>query len=130
MFKEIVVCADGSDTALEAARVAAELASKFQANVTLLSVFNQSAAMVPFIYAPESVPYAANIIQVGEEMQESIQQKTGQIFEEKGVPYQSRRETGHPVDTIVNVAIDRGRPSPRRFAPSSAGWTLASPRRP
>jgi len=49
MFKTILVCSDGSDPALNAARTAAHLACKFEAQVILLNVFDDSVSTLPYL---------------------------------------------------------------------------------
>lgn len=107
MLKEIVVGTDGSDLALKAARVAGEIARKFQANLTLLSVFDLSNMVAPYEGGPDTVPYMETMLQMGEEMQDNVQRRTGEVLKELEVPFHVRRETGHPVETIVRVAEEQ-----------------------
>lgn len=104
MFQEIVLCSDGSEPALQAAKVTAEIARRFQAHITLLSVFNSDALLSPIATAPEVAPPMDLVLALAEEMHTDVEQKTGQVLKEAGIPYQSRREIGHPVDTIINIA--------------------------
>jgi nucleotide-binding universal stress UspA family protein len=106
MFTRLLVCSDGSEQARNAARAAAEIARRFQADITLLSVFYPSALMMPFASAPEAAPQMEVVMELGEEMHTHIQQETGKVLTEAGVPFQPRREFGHPVDTIVAAAQD------------------------
>lgn len=107
MFKEILVCSDGSDHALQAARIAGELARPFQAHITLLSVFDLPGMAASYGAAMEIVSYAEVLTQMEQEMHDSVQQKTGEVLQKLEVPYQSCRETGHPVDTILRVAEEK-----------------------
>lgn len=104
MFKRILVCSDGSDAALHAAKVAAKIAGRCRADVTLLSVFYPAALMTPFANAPEAAPSMEVVMEWGEEMHTSIQEKTGAVLREAGVSYQPCRELGPPVDVIINAA--------------------------
>jgi nucleotide-binding universal stress UspA family protein len=104
MFQEIVVATDGSDHALQAARMAGEIAQKFQAKLTLLSVFDMAGRMTIYESGPENMLYVDALLRRGQEMHENVQRRTGEVLQEMGVPYQSRREAGHAVDTIVQVA--------------------------
>jgi nucleotide-binding universal stress UspA family protein len=104
MFTKILVCSDGSDTALQAAKAAAEIARRFQADLTVLSVVYPAALMMPFSSAPEAAPHMAIVRELGEQMHTCIQQTTGTVLEAAGVPFQSRREFGHPVESILSVA--------------------------
>jgi nucleotide-binding universal stress UspA family protein len=107
MFQEIVVATDGSEQALQAARVAGDIAQKFQAKLTLLSVFDMTDSMAVYESGPENISYVEVVRQMGEGMHESVQRRTGEVLQEMGVSYQSRCEIGHPVDTIVRVAEDQ-----------------------
>jgi nucleotide-binding universal stress UspA family protein len=104
MFQEILVATDGSEQALQAARAAGEIAQKFQAKLTLVSVYDMNNVMAAYESGPENIPYVLLMRQRGEEMHEKAQHRTGEVLQAMGVTYQSRRETGHPVDTIVQVA--------------------------
>jgi nucleotide-binding universal stress UspA family protein len=104
MFKHIVVCSDGSDNALRAARMAAEIATRFDADIVLLNVFDPAFATVPFVGAPEAAPSAEISLRYAEEAQKIIAERTGKVIQEVGARYKSRCEFGHPVDKIVSVA--------------------------
>ena len=82
MFSKIVLCSDGSEHAQQAGRVAAELAKRFQAQLTLLSVFNASSALAAFAMAPEAAPSSDVITALGEEIHCSVHQKTGGLLEQ------------------------------------------------
>ena len=59
MIKRILVCSDGSEHALRAAAMAAEIAAKFTAEVTVLSVYNAPPMVLPVAGIPEPNPYIA-----------------------------------------------------------------------
>ena len=103
-MKEIVLCSDGSEQACKAAQIAADLAHNFQANVTLLSVFNEAPLVMAYGGAPEGAPYLEVIPEIEAEFHALAQCKVGKILQERGIRYYPREETGHPVDTIVSVA--------------------------
>jgi nucleotide-binding universal stress UspA family protein len=104
MFRKILVCSDGSENATQAARVAALIAREFHACTLLLTVFNPST----LIYANGDAPIApidsALLNRYIEEVQSDIEERTAEVFRAAGVDYVTRRETGHPVDVIVEVA--------------------------
>ena len=107
MFTKILLCTDGSNHALEAARATVELAQKFGSEVVLLNVFNPAIVPVPFVGLPEaSVFTATNMGCYAEQVQEEIETATGKVLAEGGVGYRARRELGHPVDRIVSIAQD------------------------
>jgi len=103
MFSKILVCSDGSEEAIKAAQSAAELAKKFNSTVVLINVFTPTPGPMPFVGAPEAVSYNQMAVDA-DEVQEAVERRTGRVFDEAGIPYQTRRELGHPVDRIVSVA--------------------------
>ncbi len=94
MFHTILVCSDGSDHALQAAHCAADLALKFNAKLLLLNVFDDS--NLPHLHEDLS-HYVARV-------QQDVERRTGAIFTETGVPYETLNEIGDQVDTIQVVA--------------------------
>lgn len=104
MFQHILLASDGSDNAIRAADTAAQIASKFGARVTILTVFNPPVMAPPFLGGPEPIIDAEVLTQQAEEIQEAVERRTGAILETQKVPYECRREVGHPVDHIVSVA--------------------------
>jgi nucleotide-binding universal stress UspA family protein len=104
MFTQILLASDGSDHALKAARAAAEIALKFGARLTLLSVYSPPASFASIVSERDSSLNAEQLSRYGDEVQEAVERRTGHVLDELGVQYQCRRETGHPVDVIVSVA--------------------------
>jgi nucleotide-binding universal stress UspA family protein len=104
MFQHILLASDGSDHALQATEAAAEIARKFGARVTLLTVFNPPIMSPPFLGGPEPLIDAEILVQQAEEVQEAVERRTGEVLEKHTVPYECLREVGHPVDHIVSVA--------------------------
>lgn len=104
MLARILVCTDGSDHALNAARTAAEIAAKFGSKVTLLTVLQPLALTVPPMCFPEGGSSIDPYLQDADGIQGEIMDHTGRIFDSLGVSYTRRRELGHPVDIITDVA--------------------------
>ncbi|HZO89543.1 MAG TPA: universal stress protein [Chthonomonadaceae bacterium] len=104
MFQHILIASDGSESALKAATCAAEIAKRFESQVTLLTVFDPPLAAGPTLGLTEVPIDPALIAQYGEQIQEAIERDTGKILEEQGVGYLARREVGHPADRIISVA--------------------------
>lgn len=100
MFKRILVCTDGSDPAIRAARVAAELARRSSAEVTLVNVLN------PALYEPflEAGGEAALLLPETDESQKTALGQAIISFQEASVACTLAAERGHPVDTIVHLA--------------------------
>jgi nucleotide-binding universal stress UspA family protein len=105
MFKTILLCTDGSEQSVHAAHAAADLARKWNAQLIVLTVFDDTAACTPYLGAwqmgvdPEALArYAADI-------QHEAERSAGRVIEEAGLSYQLLREMGHPVDAIVDAAL-------------------------
>ncbi len=107
MFRKIVLCSDGSEHALAAARAAAEIAQKFDSHVVLLSVFDPAHIPIPFAGLPVSVTEAdGNLGCYAAELHTVVEEKTGAILDAAKLRYECRREIGHPVDRILAIAHD------------------------
>jgi nucleotide-binding universal stress UspA family protein len=107
MFHTILLCSDGSEQSLHAARAAAEIAQKFESQVILLHVYDPAVVPVPFVGLPESVMIAeGNMSCYVQELQANVERITGAILEGAQQRYKCLREIGHPVDRIVAVAKD------------------------
>ncbi len=104
MFKRLLVCSDGSEHALQAARAAAELAKRFDAEVVLLTAFQDlTAAIAQRSVLRLSLDEQAFLRSVTEVLA-GAETRTGAIFSQAGIDYRPLREVGHPVDAILNVA--------------------------
>ncbi len=109
MFRKIVLCADGSEHALEAARAVAELTQKFDSHITLLSVYNPAITPIPFVNLPESIMMAeGDVTRYSQELHAAVEERTGAVLNAANLRYACRREIGHPVDRILAVAHDVG----------------------
>lgn len=107
MFSTILLCSDGSKSALKAAEVAAKLARRFEARLIVLSVFNPSTVPAPFIGFPDSdLETATDSGRYADAMHRSIERETGKVLEESVGRWETRREIGHPVDRITRIAKD------------------------
>lgn len=100
MFTHILLASDGSECALQAAEVAAALASTFASRLTIINVFQPS----PYI-----APYAM-VTAIGQDdafigdMQENAICSAGRIADTHNVPYQRLKEIGNPAAQIVHAA--------------------------
>ncbi|MGI4788335.1 MAG: universal stress protein [Janthinobacterium lividum] len=102
MFTKILLASDGSECALKAAAVAATVASKFAARLTIINVFEPYASVGPYgeiVYTGLDDTYTA-------EMKDYAISHAGRIVDEMNVPYQCRQETGQPAAEIVRVAAE------------------------
>jgi nucleotide-binding universal stress UspA family protein len=79
MFKKILVCSDGSEHALQAAAIAAQIAARFDSRVLIINVISQQ--MEPVLLAigagPVSWDTADNAFV---HAQEDIEGRTGVVF--------------------------------------------------
>lgn len=107
MFAKILVCSDGSEPALKAARTAAAIARSFQSSVVLVTVYDPSTIPTPYIGIPDgSLLTATDAGRYAEETQRMVERDTGRVFEELDVLYTCHRELGHPVERILTAAQD------------------------
>lgn len=101
MFKQILICSDGSDHALKAAGQAVEIAKCHQAGVLLLNV--ESGELQPF-----TVPWQLEIGQTApprlSAQQRANLDATIELCKESHVMYRCRHEHGHPAEQIIRVA--------------------------
>jgi nucleotide-binding universal stress UspA family protein len=105
MFQNILCAVDGSENALRAAKVAAELAAKFGATLTFLTVAKK-------LEVTEQVRRYMEIEHIAGEPQYVLDEMTEKILEEAkdaaraaGVPkIKTEVKTGHPARTITQLA--------------------------
>ena len=96
MFHKILVCSDGSEGALAAARMSAQIAQRFDSAVLLIHPF--AGRDWEFAVSREGLDaYAA-------EARRELEEHTGRIFREAGVKYEALLEYGHPAEAITRVA--------------------------
>ncbi len=104
MFTHILLASDGSECAIKAAAVAATLASKFAARLTIINVFQPIPTIGPYgemVNAGLDERYIA-------ELQEHAISHAGRTVDEAGVSYQSRSEVGQPAAEIIRLAEVEG----------------------
>src|SRR5438874_13197546 len=105
MISRILLCSDGSEHALKAAAVAAQIAAKFQANVTVLSVYHAPPSALPVGGIAEPNPYLAmeTLEHLSKEFHDDAQTKTGKILQDAGLSFGQSREMGQPVEVISEI---------------------------
>ena len=110
MFSKILICSDGSEGALTAARMGARIAQKFHSAVLLIHTYAPAITAYPAFEAGGwELPIVQEEIDACTEAARVIlEERTGKIFQEAGVPYESLLERGHPVEVITRVARQRG----------------------
>ena len=108
MFKRILLGSDGSEPALHAARVAAELAASHGADLTVVHVFEPPTSPIPLVGAPGIEFDDAALSAFANEVREAVERRTAHVLAELGVACQVRQETGHPAESLVRIAESEG----------------------
>jgi len=103
LFETILVCVDESEHSLKAARLALNLAAKYEAGVVALNV-NQ--ASIPLL---DASAYAGSLKSEAyrEELQlaqERVRAAIFDVYKDSGIHLRFRGEVGQPVSVIVSVA--------------------------
>lgn len=102
MFKNILVCSDGSEPSLAAAEVAADMAKTHHAQLTLLHVCQVPTVEASFPGAPTLAgPAVETYIQ---DMHTAVIRRTLPIIKQSAVCCGIQEETGNPADVIARVA--------------------------
>lgn len=106
MFKRILLCSDGSDHALEAARYAAQLAKSLGARITVLHV-------CPLPTVDQAYPGAPGlpedlVEQFVIDSHTAVMARTVPVIEDYDVLCDTLRETGKPVVEITRIAETQG----------------------
>ncbi len=99
MFSKILLATDGSEGALKAASVTAEIARQFGAEVIVLHVYTPISQLVP-AYALAGVDPDMDIGKV----QDAVLGGTCRGLDWPGIGYVTRREIGSPAEHIVSMA--------------------------
>jgi nucleotide-binding universal stress UspA family protein len=106
MFSSIVVGTDGSATAQEAVRVAAEMARRFGAHLHVLSAYRLFGDMVVVAPALEEKVLGAEGAEEG--VRAEIEARLGAVAEEverDGVAVTTHLAAGNPAEAILDVAL-------------------------
>ena len=103
MFRKILLCSDGSESSLKAARAAAEIAGRGESELIALHVTQVSVAPVGVV---GGIGMEAGLFnEPRPEVGEAIARRTAAALEATGAPFRTRREIGlSPADVIVRIA--------------------------
>lgn len=104
MFSKILVCSDGSEGALTAARMGVQIAQKFGSKALLLHVYDLDVSA--YGVWELAIP-VEGIATYTEKVRRSLEEHTGRIFRDAGIPYETMLEHGHPVQAITHLAARR-----------------------
>lgn len=106
MFKKILICSDGSERAIYAAHVGAELAHKHGAKLALLHVCPLPTVPQPFPAAPTlATPVLERYVR---DMHLAVIERTMPAIKEFPGPCEIIEQTGSPVDVITRIAEGGG----------------------
>ena len=109
MFKKIIVCSDGSDTALFATRAGAAIAERFDSTVQLLDVLNPMYMDTEGLGVWSLMTDQDSICDTAAIQHQAIQALSVPVFKAANVPFTAIQELGHPVGTITEYA-ERSQP--------------------
>ena len=107
MFKTIVVGTDGSDTAREAVRQAAEMAEKLGGAIHLVSAYEpvpEGRLREERQEVPEDLQWMVN---PREDVTTTLEQ-VGEELKAQGIEVESHAREGDPADAILDVAEEKG----------------------
>ena len=110
MFQSIVVGTDGSPTALEAVRQAAELAARLSARVHVVCVYEPVPVGAGDGASAGGQPVHSEsgwVLRPREAVEETLASAAA-VFEDAGVAVELHAQRGDPADAILDVAEERG----------------------
>ena len=108
MFDKILLCSDGSDTALRAAETAAALAGRLGVELTVLHVAHAPAMLPSSLTMLPTSTSPMIIAQLLEDNHESARVPTVAILEEAGAPFNFVETSGDVADAILRYAEEGG----------------------
>ena len=109
MFSKILVCSDGSDGALIAVKMGAQIAQKCHSALLLIHTYDLTvAAYPPLVAGAWELPVSQNGMDAyAGQARIALEAHAGKILREAGVKYESLLEHGHPVEAITRLARQR-----------------------
>lgn len=107
MFQKILLCIDGSEPAMSATHLAADLAGRTKAQVDVVHVLDPMVAASPTNFAPEADLSGGLLLEYAQEGQQAVLQNAGKIFDQAHVSYRTHAEIGQPVHRIHEVATEQ-----------------------
>lgn len=103
LFETILVCVDGSEHSLKAAKYALDIALKYDAKVVCVNVNPASLPLLDTSVA--AVGFKRDSFrQEVEDAQERVHTDVTKVFDGSGLSVRFRAEVGQPVSVIVSVA--------------------------
>lgn len=103
MIKKILLCTDGSEGALKAARYAAELAHALGAETLVVSIFNPPIGAL--LWTTAALPMSLDdILDTGETVRAALTRGAETILAAASVSFRVQVETGDPIRRILEIA--------------------------
>lgn len=106
MFRHILVCSDGSEHAIEAARLSALMAKTFNASLTVLYVCQAPVISEPFPGAP--LLDVALWYRYACDMYRAAMERTLPVIQAVGAPFEVAQEVGRSDEAIAQYADSHG----------------------
>ena len=107
MFRSIVVGTDGSETANEAVRQAAQLAAALGARVHLVCVYEPVPSTEGFAVEGDAHAESGWLLRPREAVDATLEEAAA-VFAKAGVAVERYAQRGDPADAILDVAEERG----------------------
>ena len=104
MFRKILVCSDGSESALKAAEAGGELARTAKSELVLLHVFE--VPLPPSLMPTESGFAALDFSPPPVDVQEAIVRRTAERLKSAGIPFKDRREVAESAEQAILDSAD------------------------
>src|SRR5438034_2006710 len=82
MFEKILVASDGSEHAIRAAEVAANLAKPFGAHVTVVNIATLPVPITPLVGVTGMDIDAVTVVEYNDRVQDAVARRTGKVFED------------------------------------------------
>lgn len=106
MFKHILVCCDGSETALDTAQTAVTFAQRWPCRITLLYVLDLHDILPPFLNVWEGAVGPREVAYYQQKARTNVEEPIAKIFRRADLTYQWRFAVGHPVAKITEIATE------------------------
>jgi nucleotide-binding universal stress UspA family protein len=104
MFQKIMVCSDGSESAVKAAAAAGELARTAGSDLVLVHVFE--VPLPPSLMPTESGYASLDFSPPPADVQEAIVRRTAERLKSAGIPFKDRREVAESAEQAILDAAD------------------------
>ncbi len=104
MITKLLLCTDGSQQALNATQLTANLAKRLGAEVLVVHVIDILAISAYTGPQADVAPPVGMLLEHEQEVQKEVLQHTTEVLETQGVSYTVFPEIGNPIESIVDLA--------------------------